>query len=742
MILQGNELAAYWSKGVTILSKQVDFIREEEKLSEILEILNKEILKYLEKRKNVTNYILEARKKYVEEYKDDEDQIIDYFDHENYVKEEAYRTIDKRLMEFTKLKEIPYFGKVSFKEGEDIPEDMYVGRYGLTLENSFEPLIVDWRAPIASLFYKGTLGKSSYNPPSGEIEVDILSRKQLVIKKGQLKGVFDSAIDVKDEILQMVLTDNSSDKLKDIVMTIQKEQDEIIREDRNKIVVVNGVAGSGKTTIALHRISYLLYNFRKQFGDKVLIFGPNDIFMDYIAQVLPSLGESNIKQTTFENFAKKEINLKYENIKSFGSYIEDVMNGKDDTLEEYRYKSSKAFVDLLNSNLEILNKEYFKIQPIRFKKEEIVTAKEIEELFTNYYKDMPLFRRSEKIKRILISKIKDKRDEEVYKINAEFKEKISSLSENELEIEKNNLEYLKRIKIREIVRAVMKSRDELDTWIKYEPVIDIYKKIVNLDTDKNYINDLENINNEDLGENKERLSYMDLSGILYLMIKLKGIKVKNEIKHIVIDEAQDYSFIQFEIIKEITGCKSYTIVGDSNQRLITTSEEPAMLHLDDVFNDLNVEIKKYELNKSYRSTQEIMEYSNKFLDKDKIVPLVRKGEPVIEEEVSNNEEFVDTIISLIEDYEEEGYENIAVIFKDKNELNKFSHVIKEKINVQSLDNDDIMYKGGKVLLPAYLAKGLEFDGVIIVESEEIEPLVKYIMCTRALHRLSAVKYLI
>jgi DNA helicase-2/ATP-dependent DNA helicase PcrA len=724
------------------LSKQVDFIREEEKLSEILEILNKEILKYLEKRKNVTNYILEARKKYVEEYKDDEDQIIDYFDHENYVKEEAYRTIDKRLMEFTKLKEIPYFGKVSFKEGEDIPEDMYVGRYGLTLENSFEPLIVDWRAPIASLFYKGTLGKSSYNPPSGEIEVDILSRKQLVIKKGQLKGVFDSAIDVKDEILQMVLTDNSSDKLKDIVMTIQKEQDEIIREDRNKIVVVNGVAGSGKTTIALHRISYLLYNFRKQFGDKVLIFGPNDIFMDYIAQVLPSLGESNIKQTTFENFAKKEINLKYENIKSFGSYIEDAMNGKEDTLEEYRYKSSKAFVDLLNSNLEILNKEYFKIQPIRFKKEEIVTAKEIEELFTNYYKDMPLFRRSEKIKRILISKIKDKRDEEVYKINAEFKEKISSLSENELEIEKNNLEYLKRIKIREIVRAVMKSRDELDTWIKYEPVIDIYKKIVNLDTDKNTINDLENINNEDLGENKERLSYMDLSGILYLMIKLKGIKVKNEIKHIVIDEAQDYSFIQFEIIKEITGCKSYTIVGDSNQRLITTSEEPAMLHLDDVFNDLNVEITKYELNKSYRSTQEIMEYSNKFLDKDKIVPLVRKGEPVIEEEVSNNEEFVDTIISLIEDYEEEGYENIAVIFKDKNELNKFSHVIKEKINVQSLDNDDIMYKGGKVLLPAYLAKGLEFDGAIIVESEEIEPLVKYIMCTRALHRLSAVKYLI
>ena len=284
----------------------------------------------------------------------------------------------------------------------------------------------------------------------------------------QLKGVFDSALDVKDEILQMVLTENSSDKLKDIVMTIQKEQDEIIREDRNKIVVVNGVAGSGKTTIALHRISYLLYNFRKQFGDKVLIFGPNDIFMDYIAQVLPSLGESNIKQTTFENFAKKELGLEYANIKSFGSYIEDAMNGNEDVLKEYKYKSSKEFIELLNSSIEALDKEYFKIEAIKFKDEEIVSIKEIEELFTVYYKDMPLFRRSEKIKRILTSKIKDKRDEEVYKLNAELKEKINNLSEDELEIEKSNIEYLKRIKIREIVREVINSRNELDAWIKAE----------------------------------------------------------------------------------------------------------------------------------------------------------------------------------------------------------------------------------------------------------------------------------
>lgn len=733
------------------MNKQVDFFREENKLNEILGILNKEILNYLEQRKGVTKYILDARKKYIEDYKDDEDQVIDYFDHETYVKEEAYKTIDKRLMEYTKLKEIPYFGKITFKENADIPEDMYVGRYGLTLEDSYEPLIVDWRAPIAALFYKGTLGKARYNPPLGEIDADILSRKQLIIKKGVLKGVFDSALDVKDEILQMVLTENSSDKLKDIVMTIQKEQDEIIREDRNKVVVVNGVAGSGKTTIALHRISYLLYNFRKQFGDKVLIFGPNDIFMDYIAQVLPSLGESKIKQATFENFAKKELGLENVKIKSFESYIEDAMNGNEIALKEYKYKSSKEFVKSLNLKIESLDKEYFKIQAIKFKGTEIISIKEIEELFTVYYKDMPLFRRSEKIKRILTSKIKDKRDEEVYKLNAEFKEKIDNLSKDDLERENSNIEYLRKIKIREVVREVIDARNALDAWIKVEPMIDIYKKIIDSKEIKEDTLDTgilsttvaeDNENNEVLKEEAYTLGYMDLAGILYFMVKLQGLKVREEIKHIVIDEAQDYSFIQFEIIKEMTGCKSYTIVGDSNQRLITTSKEPAMLNLDEVFKDSNIEIKKYELNKSYRSTQEIMEYANQFLNEDKIIPLVRSGEPVIEEEVSSEDDFINTLISIIQDYEEDGHENIAVIFKGKNELNKFAHLIKERINIQKLDNEDILYKGGKVLIPAYLAKGLEFDGVIVVENKEIQPLVKYIMCTRALHRLSIIKDLI
>ena len=563
------------------MNKDLEFIMEEGKLEETLKILNNEILNYLSKRKSITDYIVDYRKKVIEEYRDDEDKVIEYFDHENYVKEEAFKTIDKRLKEFTILKDSPYFGKITFTEEDEGAEEFYIGRFGLTPEDSYDPVIVDWRAPVASLFYKGTLGETTYDCPNGAINANLLGRRQLIVKKGELKGLFDSAIDVKDDILQMVLTSNSSEKLKDIVMTIQEEQDEIIRAPKDKVVVVNGVAGSGKTTIALHRVSYLLYNFRKQFGDKVLILGPNDIFMDYIGQVLPTLGESGVTQMTFQNFAISEIGLE-EPVKGFSEYIEEAMSGNEEALKEYKYKSSKKFTELLDDTLEKMNEEYFKIQPVRFFDEEIVSVDEIKELFTKYYGYMPLFRRSEKIKRILTSKIKDKRDELVRELEAKIKEEISQLSPDELEIEKNNLLFKRRIRIREIVRGVMNSRDELESWINHEDTVNLYKRITNT----------------------EALGYMDLAGILYLMVMLEGKKCKKEYKHVVIDEAQDYNTTQFKLIKELTGCKSYTIVGDSNQRLITMLEEPAMLNLEEVFGDA---VKEFSLLKSYRSTQQIME---------------------------------------------------------------------------------------------------------------------------------------
>ncbi|EOU1902772.1 AAA family ATPase [Clostridium perfringens] len=701
--------------------KDIEFLVEEKKLEEVSNILNEEMLSYINKRKFVTQYILDYRKNAVEEYKDDEDKLIEYFDHERYVKEQAFTTIDKKLKELTILKESPYFGRVTFNDLEfDQKDTLYVGRFGVTPEGSYEPVIVDWRAPVASLFYHGSLGEASYTSPDGPIKCDIEGRRQIIVKKGELKGVFDSAIDVKDDILQMVLSNNSSDKLKDVIMTIQQEQDEIIRKERTSNIVVNGVAGSGKTTIALHRVAYLLYNYRKELEDKVLILGPNGIFMEYISQVLPSLGEVGVKQETFASFALKEMDSELY-IMSFDKYLEKILLEDKEFIEDAKYKNSYEIIEDLDNLVKEMGKDYFHVEDVKYFGDLVISKEEIEEMFNKHYEYMPLFRRSEKIKRIILSKIKDKRDEKVWELNEELRKEKEKLTPEELLIEENNLEFRRKLRIREIVKEVMDSRAKLDSWISREDVLDIYDRF---------------------NGNKKEYTINDLAPILYLAIKLEGKKATKDYRHVVIDEAQDYSPLQFKVVRELTGTKYFTVVGDVNQRLIKYSDLAPMMELGKIFDDVNPEI--YNLNKSYRSTYEIMEYANKYLDEDRIIPIVRHGKPVEEIEFHNDEELSESIIESLKEFSNEGLESIAIITRDKEELEKVYNLISNKVHLVKFDNEDVLYKGGNVIIPSYFAKGLEFDGVIIVDNgsskDENEDLIKYIMSTRALHRLKEIQF--
>ncbi|MGU8599120.1 HelD family protein [Clostridium perfringens] len=701
--------------------KDIEFLVEEKKLEEVSNILNEEMLSYINKRKFVTQYILDYRKNAVEEYKDDEDKLIEYFDHERYVKEQAFTTIDKKLKELTILKESPYFGRVTFNDLEfDQKDTLYVGRFGVTPEGSYEPVIVDWRAPVASLFYHGSLGEASYTSPDGPIKCDIEGRRQIIVKKGELKGVFDSAIDVKDDILQMFLSNNSSDKLKDVIMTIQQEQDEIIRKERTSNIVVNGVAGSGKTTIALHRVAYLLYNYRKELEDKVLILGPNGIFMEYISQVLPSLGEVGVKQETFASFALKEMDSELY-IMSFDKYLEKILSEDKEFIEDAKYKNSYEIIEDLDNLVKEMDKDYFHVEDVKYFGDLVISKEEIEEMFNKHYEYMPLFRRSEKIKRIILSKIKDKRDEKVWELNEELRKEKEKLTPEELLIEENNLEFRRKLRIREIVKEVMDSRAKLDNWISREDVLDIYDRF---------------------NGNKKEYTINDLAPILYLAIKLEGKKATKDYRHVVIDEAQDYSPLQFKVVRELTGTKYFTVVGDVNQRLIKYSDLAPMMELGKIFDDVNPEI--YNLNKSYRSTYEIMEYANKYLDEDRIIPIVRHGKPVEEIEFHNDEELSESIIESLKEFSNEGLESIAIITRDKEELEKVYNLISNKVHLVKFDNEDVLYKGGNVIIPSYFAKGLEFDGVIIVDNgslkDENEDLIKYIMSTRALHRLKEIQF--
>jgi DNA helicase II / ATP-dependent DNA helicase PcrA len=711
----------------TEIQREMELSTERDNLKNTVKLINKEILNYIDKRKYISEYILDYRKAVLDEYRDDEDKIVEYFDHERFVKEEAFKTIDRRLKEMMILKNAPYFGRVTFVEeelGEE--EGIYIGRFGMTPEGSYEPVVVDWRAPIAALFYAGKLGKAVYRAPMGDIDVDILSKRQFVIKKAKLLGMFDSAVDVKDEILQMVLSSNASDKLKDIVMTIQEEQDNLIRQPRDKTIVVNGVAGSGKTTIALHRVAYLLYNYRESLQDKVLILGPNSIFMEYISTVLPSLGEVGVKQKTFRDFAMEMLGL--EEIMSFKEYIEKVLSGDDNFIKDVLHKSSESYIFELEREVENLDKKYFQIQDVHLNGNLVTSKEEIRELFYKHYENMPLFRRSRKVRRVIFSKIKDARDEVFRKMQREHKDYIASLSKEQYELEANNLEFKSRLRIKELIRQVMKTKEALK-WINNPDIMEIYTGV----------------------NRKMELTIDDLAPLLYLKVKLEGIKLKEEIKHVVIDEAQDYSPLQFKVIRELTKAISYTIVGDSNQRLLPVEGDIPMLQLEKIFDGVNVE--HFPLEKSYRSTKEIMEYANRFLTGQTIVPLVRSGEPVVTMDFEHEKQLALELGATLERLKEKGHENIAVVCRDLEGVRRLAKHLRQKDYIKVLDKEDIIFTGGTVLIPSYFAKGLEFDAVIVVdrrnnvenardsvEREIGEDKIKYVMCTRALHELYDFSY--
>jgi DNA helicase-2/ATP-dependent DNA helicase PcrA len=697
------------------MEKTIEFEREEEFLESTVGIIKRELLYFLEKRKTITETIKQERKIALEDYRDDEDKLIEFFDHERYVNEESFRIIDRKLKELTILQDSPYFGKVTFKEKDfNDAEDIYVGRFGMTTEASYEPLVVDWRAPIASLFYAGKLGEAKYKAPMGEFEVDIMKKRQFIIKNEKLEGMFDSSVEVKDDILQMMLSKNSGDKLKDIIMSIQAEQDEIIRQDRNKAVVVDGVAGSGKTTIALHRVAYLLYNHRDALQDKVMILGPNTIFMEYISSILPSLGEIGVNQKTFLDFAIEVIELDYEDIMPVKDYMESIVNKDEKFIEIMREKTSDGYIKQLDKLIEDFEKEHYNLKDIVFDNKVIVEKHTIKELF-NYYADMPLFRKIKKIKRILISKILDERDNKVRAIEKWYKESLATLAEEEKNVQENNLMFKRRNLIRSVVKSVIEARESL-SWLDETDCVEIYNEF----------------------NHNERLTFDDLAPILYLKIKLQGLKLEKEIKHVVIDEAQDYSLLQFIVIKELTKSIGYTIVGDTNQLLLPIDGTIAMTRLSVLLENTSL----YKLKKSYRSTKEIMEYANKYLDNTNIIPLVRSGE-MVKEFYLTKEELNSNLVEIVNDYKAKGLESIAIITNSLEKAKVIDDFMKKEMAISFVNSEDSIYKKGVVVLPSYFAKGLEFDGAIIIDDFKEEAIedrkIKYVMATRALHELTVIK---
>ena len=599
----------------------------------------------------------------------------------------------KKLMKLKKSLESPYFGRVDF-ESNGFSEPVYIGINSIAKDLTF--YVFDWRTPIASLFYNYGTGPASYEAPRGTISGNISLKRQYKISDEKIERCFNSDLNIDDEYLQEILANASSEKMTNIVNTIQREQNEIIRNVSDKYLIVQGIAGSGKTSVALHRIAYLLYKEKNLSSNNVLIFSPNDVFSQYISNVLPELGEDNVLQTTFSDFASAYIR-DFKEIESFTQFIERYYKSDSISEEEYKttkYKISDEFKSLIDNYIERYRENMSFIRPIIINDKAIKIA-DLNRLLKTTFGKFPL---SERIDRI-----------------------------SEYICDHNNISYKKYGKtIREKIKTIVNF--DLDVKKMYEDIIssDQFKECAGLKENAGF-------------KVGKQLKYDDLLPLMYIYFEMNGYPKNNSIRHVIIDEAQDYSLLQFYMLRKIFYTSSFTVLGDIHQ---TINPYYIYNNLNDVNSIFENKGKYIELNKTYRSSQEIIEFTNQILGLDNACS-VRKNNaiPVTLRSVPK-EQAVNQIMQDIEIMRENGIKRIAIITKNNTETLELYDKLKDQLDdINIIQQNAKAGIGNMVILPSYISKGLEFDGVIAYTDEDHEYQEKdkylfYVVCTRAQHNLT------
>ena len=588
----------------------------------------------------------------------------------------------RRLEKLRKSMASPYFGRIDFEDDEGYLDKLYIGLNGI--QQGTKLYVFDWRSPVASLFYNYGVGPSSYEAPIGTINGNTVLKRQYKINNGVLERCFESDMNIDDEYLQELLSSSSSEKMTNIVNTIQREQNEIIRNLKDKYLIVQGIAGSGKTSVALHRIAYLLYRENQLQSRNVLIFSPNDVFSTYISNVLPELGEDNVLQTTFSDFARSYISG-YDSIESFTSFIDrfyrEETNDKE-SFEVTKHKLSDEFKSEIDSFIERLKER------ISFNKSIIVddkrfSSEELNNLFHGPYSKTPLLRRLD----LIADHICDSCNINYERYGDSIKSKLLT---------------------------ALGSKTDIKV---------LYGELIG---DKSF-------------KNKKTLKYEDLIPLMYLYFELNGYPKDKNIKHIIIDEAQDYTLLQFEMLRKIFDNASFTILGDTHQTVNPYYMYDSLNNVNSVFNN---EGKYIELLKSYRSSEEIIDYSNKILGINNACSIRKSNSiPVLLRDTTSENE-IEQLVSDINYMKQQGMKKVAIITKDNDETKRLYEALKPYFDrMGKVEDSGRIVRGDVVVMPSYISKGLEFDGVIVYTEKdhrykEKDKHLFYVVCTRAQHSLA------
>lgn len=754
------------------------FKQEKEKLKDIVKKINKE-------ENNLEQYLSSADMNY---------------DLENIAQAQFVSSQLRKLENIKSIKDKPYFARMDFKEDGKSVEKLYIGKISLLDNKTAYPIIVDWRAPISNLYYEGRVGKAEYECLGEKIKGEIFLKRQYIIENQELKKYVNINVTGNDELLQNALEEKADDRLKNIVATIQDEQNKIIRADINQPLIVQGVAGSGKTTIALHRIAYLIYNYEKEFKpEEFMIIAPTKFFLNYISNILPDLGVNDVKQTTFEDFAYdvigKKLKISDNNEKLViivNKDFNEINNVETDIMiQEAKLKSSIEFKKMVDDYLKIVEDLYIPKQDLEINiiydnndinlynnlhkteskndkvncsdlkhdninyddissnnvKNTIMKYEEINNLFKNTYKMYNFTTRIKEIEKNLAAELKKKTPEIIENLKKERTQKIANLTgKNRIELYDK---YDKIIKILEkehkkIIKNYISKIPKKDCIQYYKEFIQSYLKNENEVLKYLKANTLNNLN-------KNEVSFEDLAPIMYIQIQLFGVKEKCKIKHVVIDEAQDYGEFQFDVLKTLINSNSMTILGDIAQGVhYYRGIENWKKFIDTEFKD--VKTVYTTLQKTYRTTKEIMDVANNVISK---LPEYEKeyivlGEPVIDrknsintKEVENQDELIQNINDRINTYIKQGYKSIAIIGKDMAECENLEKKLRTiRKDIKLIRGKDSEYNSGISIVPSYLAKGLEFDCVLLSDvskekygNNSLDIKLLYVSITRAMSKL-------
>ena len=722
----------------------------------------KELKKLETTQKYIDKEIIESEQRIERGFEDYD--FDDYAD--DYMKSALKERFNQRIKNLKMVRNKPYFARVDFvEEGESKRDAFYLGKVMVTDHETLEQVVIDWRAPIADLYYEGRLGEASYNCPAGTINGEIKLKRQYFFNDKGLENVMDIDITTNDEMLQPFLSANSDTRLKNIIATIQAEQNKIIRADMWQPLIVQGVAGSGKTTIALHRIAYLIYNYDKKFfPEEFLIIAPNKFFLNYISNVLPDLGVDRVGQSTYEEIAFDVIGSTFEIEDPNKKLARIINNNKSEKEKEYckvieeasKFKSSIRFKNILDEYIYEIEKRVLPTEDFKIGRYNFMSAKNIAHLFYREYKKLPICRRIDEISKHLknavimrngeiLKDIEEERDYKVAKIKQE--EQVEEIRYSLIRAEYEEADKLAKSVTKEVKRQIQKyfGVSKILEPIKYytEFIEHYLEKLADGRIPKEYIKYIKD--SFKASQRNGKIEMEDIAPLMYIKYMVNGIKTKFELKHIVIDEAQDFSEFQFYVFKKIVKSSSLTILGDLAQGIYYYRGTENWQKTMSLVFDEQTEPQYLTLKKTYRTTEEIMNVANKVISHliEKLncslgEPVMKNGAPVTIKKFENRNKMIEQIKQRLDELKNKDLKNIALICKTVEECER----LKQELNIEKIhiiSDSDSEYTGGISIVPSYLSKGLEFDAVIIVDADiynysnsEVDTKLLYVCITRAM----------